>query len=284
MNEKEAYLSEEERLEVEAPREIVIRSEDSEAKISPEKGALITAFKVGSVDVLHIDHEAFKNPENKKLKMGIPLLIPQAGQDEKIRQHGFGREVPWVIEEQTENTVTLSLKPKDIKDQEILKEIKENYPYNFYFEVTSKIRDSTLKYKLGIGNQGQETMPVAPGLHPYFKVGRNKQGEMVSNLEGFDLRNVDWRKEEPLFFNPPKAEATWFTLPGIGKVTMKMSDAFKKIVVWSMPEKDFICVEPWVGSVGALQKPEERLDVKPGEEKILKVEFHFEPENQEQAV
>lgn len=279
MSERASYPinpDEAERKEGASPYEVTISKGETEAKISPEKGAHVTAFSVGGRDILHIDQKAFDDLSNIKPKIGIPLLIPQAGPHEEMRQHGYGRLLPWKWEDKTENSTTVSLESANIKDEEIVNELAEHYNHPFAYEIKTVVEENSLRYELSIKNEGNESMPVAPGLHPYFKIDHTMQGDMTSNLEGFDLTDRDWEKDGSMHFERPEGEDVWITIPEIGKITMKMDPEFKTIVVWSLPGKDFICVEPWTREARAIEDKNERIDIEPGEVKKFNVEFQVE--------
>ena len=62
-----------------------------------------------------------------------------------------------------------------------------------------------------------------------------------------------------------------------GKVVMTTSDHFEKMVVWGKEGWPFVCVEPWVGGALAIENPQERIDLKPGEEVKLEMILDFYP-------
>jgi len=80
---------------------------DVSVEVVPERGALVTALRVGSHDVLYLDRDTLADPA-KNVRGGIPLLFPFAGKlaDEtltltgtKMKQHGFARNRAWSVTE-----------------------------------------------------------------------------------------------------------------------------------------------------------------------------------------
>ncbi|MCI0573314.1 MAG: hypothetical protein L0Y66_21415, partial [Myxococcaceae bacterium] len=47
------------------------------------------------------------------------------------------------------------------------------------------------------------------------------------------------------------------------------SPAYRTLVVWTLPGKDFVCVEPWTAPAGALRSGEGLRHVAPGERTVL---------------
>lgn len=275
MSEKLSYPfnpSEYEKKEANVSTEIPIKSGNTQAKISPEKGSLVTSFKVDGKDVLFVDNESFADPRNVKYKMGIPILFPYAGPRGEAPQHGGAREVPWVWKDRTENSATVSLDFETLPD-EMKEELKDKDLYgkdfNYYVEAKITVGEGLLGYDLSFKNKSKTPKPFAPGLHPYFAVDHKRIDEMKTNL------NADLLKRGPksIIVDRPEGDV-WFTLPDGRKVTISSSPEFKKIVIWSeKQDSDYICIEPFVTDP---KNKEEEIVLNPGEEKQLSVEFKVE--------
>ena len=78
---------------------------DVTVEVVPERGALVTALRVGARDVLYLDRDTLSDP-SKNVRGGIPLLFLFAGKlvDEtlvltgtKMKQHGFARNRAWTV-------------------------------------------------------------------------------------------------------------------------------------------------------------------------------------------
>ena len=55
-----------------------------------------------------------------------------------------------------------------------------------------------------------------------------------------------------------------FNLPDVGRVTLTFSANLKTIEVWTPPNGDFVCIEPWVGPTNTVNTPD-RVTVPPGD-------------------
>ena len=273
----------------EQPLEVEISSGDTKASICPEVGGMVTRFSVGGEDVLYFNQESLIQEalsEKRKPKLGVPFLFPFGGPDlpdKEVRQHGGVREVPWVWEDQTDSSAIVSLSKKNIGNEELLREYDEKYGKGMDFEnhVEVSVEDNVLEYKMIMSNTGQIDLPIKPGLHPYFRVDADEQGEIETNLGNFDFANQPW-KGESLKADRPEDGDVWATLPGIGRINIQSSPEFQKFVIWSQrkggkPEaekENYICIEPWTNM------PEEvsQIVLSSGEKKELFVRFIVEPE------
>jgi galactose mutarotase-like enzyme len=61
----------------------------------------------------------------------------------------------------------------------------------------------------------------------------------------------------------PVSRRVTFTLPAIGAVTLSCSDNLKTLEIWTPPDRDLVCVEPWVGPSNTINTGN-RLDVPAG--------------------
>lgn len=82
---------------------IKISNGESFAIIVPERGGIVTEFKVGDKRILYLDEETLEDLE-KNVRGGIPILFPQAGSLSEtskypLKQHGFARNMPWEVRE-----------------------------------------------------------------------------------------------------------------------------------------------------------------------------------------
>jgi len=114
----------------------------SELEVVPERGGIITRWRVQGQEILYLDAERFANPD-LSVRGGIPILFPICGnlpdntythhkknigekeepaaegttydetynqQKYTLKQHGFARDLPWEVTEQvTQDFVSLTL-------------------------------------------------------------------------------------------------------------------------------------------------------------------------------
>lgn len=298
-----------ERSEAMTPTEVRIRSGNTEVVLSPDKGGFVSEFSVNGENILYEDEGGYNNPNNMKLKGGIPVLFPYAGpresstiwHDEKKDweivepiQHGGAREVPvWALIDSTEDSVIVSLDSENIKNlklpsmvrgetvgqfegkdaggNDIIETLEKLYGegYRFYLEIKVTVSEGILRYDFCIKNLSDKAMPFAPGLHPYFKADHDKRGQIVTNLEDFDLTKI---KEKTQKADRPAEGLVSFTLPDGTHIDIDSSSEFKKFVGWALTEdSDYICIEPFVAD--PKEPGDDEIWINPLETKELFVEF-----------
>jgi len=182
-----------------------------------------------------------------------------------MKQHGFARNLPWtVLTESVEDgaSVTLGLDATDAT--------RRQYPFDFALRFTYRLRGEVLTVEQRFENRGHDPMPVQPGLHPYFfvpdaaKAGvsldtdatrarDNLTGQEIPFVEPLalagrevDLYLLDHHPRETVLHRHPPAD------PGLPGIRIGFGDDQALLVVWTLPGRDFVCVEPWRAKLGAL--------------------------------
>lgn len=196
------------------------------------------------------------------------------GKEYAMPKHGFARRMLWEFKEQSENSLSFTLK----ENEETLKV----YPFSFSLTVTYTLNESTLSVAHEIENKGENTMYFSIGAHPAFncKIGdslcfdKNETlycekidlerslllGERVTYLNGEKKITVteDIFKEDALILSGMKSEY----------ITLKAKDGsysvrffFGKapyLGLWAKPGAPYVCIEPWCG---INDTPEKKADI-----------------------
>ena len=266
-------------------RERVLRFGDTTVGVIPEI-CLVSHFQVGSWPVLYRPVET----GNVK-RWGLPLMIPNFSRlkdgifidkHTTLPIHGFGRNLPWTIVNGEEDTTRLSMQLSSSDAT------RPDYPFEFTFKATITLGEETLTYSLLMENRGDEAMPIAPGLHPYFTVAQQDKAEMVvDSLPGFAVSDFDWEKSPP--DNPyPFPQRVIIAVPHYGTLTIaelpvEGQYVLKNMQVWTepptKPDHAFVCFEPSVGSEDALNRPADRLMIAPRSAREIVVQFVAKPLN-----
>jgi galactose mutarotase-like enzyme len=238
--------------------------------VAPARGGMVTRFSVGQTAVLFLDDATLRDP-SKSVRGGIPVLFPIAGKlpagryessgrSYAMKQHGFARDLPWtVVGESTADgaSVTLVLEATDAT--------REVYPFQFALRFTYRLRGGALLLEQSFENRGDVPMPIQPGLHPYFFVpDETKAGVRIDTdaTRGFDNRTghevavqqpIELAGQEvDLFLLNHSPRTTTLHRPGQPGVRLDFGDDQRVLVVWTLPGRDFVCVEPWRAQGGAL--------------------------------
>lgn len=241
---------------------------DTFVEFAPSRGGLVTAFAVEGVPVLFMDQETLLDP-SKSVRGGVPLLFPIAGKPppgSPMSQHGFARKLPWEVTTAIADDATARVECRLRSNPQTL----ELWPFPFEAQLAVSLFDQTLMLEFSFHNTGTAPMPLHFGLHPYFSV-VDKQRVKVEGAEGRAFDNtlgserqvsaIDFsRGEVDLHFTPHERGATTLARGDGRAVKLSWTEQFNTLVVWTLPDKPFVCVEPWT----ARGQAPARLHVAPG--------------------
>jgi galactose mutarotase-like enzyme len=214
---------------------------DVRAEVAPERGALVTALRVGTRDVLYLDPETLADP-TKNVRGGIPLLFPFAGKlvDEtltltgtKMKQHGFARNRAWAVTERDAGSLTMTLAADA--------ETRAQFPFELTAHHRVMIVAGGIQLELAI-IAGDRDVPVSPGWHPYFTISRGDKGAVRPGTTDDD-HEFDFGMPAPI------DGRSRFTPPGIA---LEASPDLRHLQMWSQPGKPFVCIEPFFGPAGTI--------------------------------
>jgi galactose mutarotase-like enzyme len=259
-------------------------SSDSLVSIVPGRGGLITHWRARGRERLYLDEATLADP-TKNVRGGVPLLFPSPGKLEggrfaregksgAMKQHGFARDLPWTVAARNASSVTMTLASTDAS--------RAVYPWDFSLTLTVSLSESRLRLDLKVENTGRATMPFGFGIHPYFVVHDkahatistaatrafdNVSGQVVP-FEGFHLATGE---TDLHLLDHGSAEST-LASDG-GRLTVRTSPEFVRWVVWTQPEKPFVCLEPWTAPGNALNTGDSLLMLGPGASRSLWIEL-----------
>ena len=243
--------------------ELTIKHGDVLARIAPARGALVTELHIGDKKVLYLDRASFED-ETKNVRGGIPVLFPYAGKlqndvfkatGKKIGQHGFGRNREWRVKEQKPWGLRMELIPEEA-DREV-------YPFPFVTEQCCTILPCGLLLELSIFNAGDRPMPVSPGWHPYFSCPPTEKHKLKTSLTNVDASQFSDQHEFDFGVEAPPDGRAIFEVPSLGTLTLSFSPEMRTIQFWSLPGKDFVCLEPYTGPHNNINT-DHRIDIRAG--------------------
>lgn len=268
---------------------------NSWVKVCPERGGIITSFGTLGKEILYLDKETFYDV-NTNIRGGIPILFPISGQlkDKKyelngktysMKNHGVARINPWQVvkvSEEDEASITIKLESNE--------ETKRSFPLDFELLFTYILKNGKLTIEQEYINKSQEPMPMYSGFHPYFNA-ESKNIHYETDAAKYEDYNDDKIKDytgsidlenmaESAVFLDAKQSSIAFELPGLNrKIILEYGKEFKYVVLWSVKNKKFICVEPWMAKSFSFNTKEDLCYVKPlGRLKTfldIKVNFNF---------
>lgn len=272
--------------------ELLDSTTNSWVKIAPERGGIIFSYGVQGEELLYLNKETFYNKE-KNVRGGIPILFPISGQlsngtyeweghTYSMANHGFARNASWeVIGQETKERAALTIKFTSSE------QTKLSYPFDFTVLFTYVLKGGKLTIKQEYNNQGDKSMPIYAGFHPYFKTGEknlsyetdatkyydyndNQVKQFTGNIE---LTNL---KEAVVFLDSISPSISFGSPGGKKRIKLKYGELFKYIVLWTESGNEFICVEPWMAKTDEFNRKEELVMINGNES--LKTEFSIELE------
>jgi galactose mutarotase-like enzyme len=259
----------------------VLSDGDAELSVVPDRGGIVTSWKIKGQELFYLDAERFKDPA-LSVRGGIPLLFPICGnlpedaytldgKSYSLVQHGFARNLPWhVTNQSTDNgaSVTVTLKSDD--------HTRAGYPFDFELNYTYTLRGNQLEMRYGHTNLSDRAMPFSMGIHPYFaaadksqlsvelpsttyKIKGSPDGQSFGGAFDFDSEEIDFA-----FVNLTDRAATVTDASRKLKLTTTYDDSYSTLVFWAVKGKDFYCLEPWTGPRNAMNSGEHLLTAAPG--------------------
>ncbi len=253
----------------------------SQVEVVPERGGIITRWRIQGQEVFYLDTERFTHPD-LSVRGGNPILFPICGnlpdnsytvngKQYTLKQHGFARELPWEVINQSADgkaSITVSLKSNE--------QTKAVYPFDFEIAFTYELQGNTLVVHQQYSNLSSIPMPFSSGFHPYFLCGDKTQLEVaIPSGQYLDNKtkeiypftgNFDFSQDEIDFaFGQLTSKSTSVTDQSRGlKLEIDYDDFSTTLVFWTVKGKDFYCLEPWSANRNSLNTGENLTVLDPG--------------------
>lgn len=181
------------------------------------------------------------------------------GKEYKLGQHGFARDMDFVISEETSNKLIFVLESND-------KTLKV-YPFNFRLICSFELVDNKIVVGWKVENTDDKKMYFSIGAHPAFYC---KKGETILTMNGKNLQynlinsdglytapkyNIDssFVLNEEIFDNDAliieHSSVNTISLADNGKEYLTVKFDAQLFGIWSPAKKNapFVCIEPWYG-------------------------------------
>lgn len=191
------------------------------------------------------------------------------GKEYKLGRHGFARDSTFELIDETNDSITFSLKSD--------KQTKASYPFDFAFSVKYAVQQNKVRVTFTVENTGSESLLFSVGAHPAFAVPlvdetqyedywlqfnqTENAGRWPLSSEGLiettaaplleDTNRLPLQKElfykDALVFKHLKSDEISIVsdkTPHGVKVTFS---GFPYMGIWAAKDADFVCIEPWGG-------------------------------------
>jgi galactose mutarotase-like enzyme len=261
------------------------------ASFVPEKGgvgsSIVMPYNGRERELLFLHDNFWQRNNVYDLSGGWPFLFPicarlermgKAGSylhDGKIYQmpiHGFAPYLSWkVLQNNASDTLMLELTDSA--------QTLAMYPFKFKVQLTYKVNNCKLTCEQIYTNIGDKPMPYYAGFHPYFLTppATNGKAEVVLNYKPlrclrYNSRLTDIVGEKALFAIPtsvanPEINEQLTEVPVNNIINLTYPDGFnlfmqttnegvdnlfRYLQLYTIANKPFICVEPWMAFPNAL--------------------------------
>jgi galactose mutarotase-like enzyme len=246
---------------------VVLENKSLSAKINLIGAELIVLKRKGNENVLW-------NPDFSFWNRTAPNLFPIVGRllNDKyqynncfyeMKQHGFARDLPFTIIEQTQDRVQLQLIDSV--------ETRKNYPFNFEFYVAYELIEDRIQVTYRTFNGSNENMPYSVGGHPGFILtspinhyrlnfhtkfedehwlidnGYYSDEKKAMKIDQFLNLTNDYFSNDAIVFKRPKFSSVTLEKENAEQLVTVGSSNWDAIGFWTKANAPFFCIEPWWG-------------------------------------
>lgn len=223
----------------------------------------------------------FWQQQDKKWQGGWPFCFPICGRNtcNTLPMHGFACDMPWQVQEQQHDAVTLVLQHTN--------ETLAVYPYQFKLSLAYQIGNNYLSCTQTVTNLSDEPMPYYAGFHPYFLTpladkaqtqvnfasnSRKKYNSDLTDIIG-DLPALNLPKpitdpalnEQLSVLSPNHTQLIFADSACIDMSVTGLSreHMYDYIQLYTQKNKPFFCIEPWMNYPNALNHKNDLIKLKP---------------------
>lgn len=245
---------------------LVLESEDSglRATILPARGGMLVSLKKNGEEFIYCDLENLLSDDRPKC--GMPVLFPACGKLKEdvcpingtlypMPMHGLAQKAVWEILDigRGQNGAYLRLRFSSDAFTE------KSFPFQFCVELEYRIEGHKLYVFQTYINQSDNPMYFSFGFHPYFYISSLQQTEFRFHAREIWIPSEQSRNPAPERFmfswkgvreygammSGCKDCVSFFDKGNGHKVEVAFSQEFPYVLLWSRPEKHFVCLEPW---------------------------------------
>lgn len=205
------------------------------------------------------------------------------GQSYTLPRHGFARDQPFAVAQQSADSITFLLKSHEAS--------LKVFPFHFEFRLRYTALDTSLAVAYEVVNTGHEQMYFSVGAHPAFRVPLTADTDYDDYFLVFEQEETAPRwpispdglietEAQPLLQQTQKLPLTKalfqkdaLVLKGLKSTRISLRSeqtnhgldldfpGFPFFGIWAAKDADFVCLEPWCGiadGVGASQELTEK--------------------------
>lgn len=263
--------------------ELTEESTQSRVIVCPERGGIVIGCQLNGLELFYLDKATFEH-KTANIRGGNPILFPICGQLEEqayewngqtysMANHGVARNAAWdVVSTNADGEASITIRLQSNEDT------LRSYPFAFELLFTYVLQNGQLHTRQTYRNRSEAAaMPFYAGFHPYFAIDSDKKityeidatryFDYNDNVEKpFDgVIDLEGLVESVCLLDAKKSEISFPSVQG-ARVRLTYDDIFKYMVLWSVKDRPFVCVEPWMAMTGELGRKEELVMLNAGEE------------------
>jgi len=214
-------------------------------------------------------------PGDLRPRGGSHICFPVFGPSEHLDQHGFGRDVAWVVDRHRPESISLSLKVDDslsAKGAEQYRGLSAELDYSIVD--SEDLGDPYLNMTLAVFNEGTRPMFLIPAFHPYFALPEGLHADQVELWPAGAERGLTFSEDDldktVMVDNPS------YTNISLRGRRIKIAHRGLPInAVWSNRPESYICVEPTAAGPQSNNQDMGKNWLQPGEHRIYSAEFSW---------
>lgn len=259
-------------------------------EVVPSRGGIVTSWVVSGKEQFYLDKERYSDPK-LSIRGGNPVLFPicgnlpdnsylYAGETYQLKQHGFGRESPWEVVGNTEQSLTIALTANP--------ETLLTYPFDFRVQFTYTVLGNSLLIEQEVSNRTDRSMPFSLGFHPYFAIANKDSIRLDISAQNLwnNVTKTDETYPGKFDFSLPEVDSALYLADHCrsvamesdqGLLTIKFDQNYRVFVVWAVQGKNFICLEPWTGGRNAMNTGANLIHLSPQSTKSMAVTYEVTP-------
>ncbi len=224
-----------------------IHHKSIEALIDPH-GAWVTELNNDDLPLLHPKIDLLSENGQRKSRGGMHVCLPNFGPggDNKLAQHGFGRELDWEVVSHSGSRVELVLKGGAVR----YADMESRIVYELF--------DDSFSAELVVKNRGKISVRLAPAFHPYFQLEEPETAIMV-NEKVYDLTEL---------VNTEFVEADEIRLRSAGRELSLVQHGLPVWAIWTDRLSEYVCVEPTFGGYRFLEQSSDDEQLQPNAKRI----------------
>ncbi|MBQ9985929.1 MAG: aldose 1-epimerase family protein [Oscillospiraceae bacterium] len=188
------------------------------------------------------------------------------GKEYEMGMHGFAKLSEFEVEAKSESSVTFLLKSND--------ETRAQYPFEFEYRIVYTLSGRELKIDFITDNKSDRDMYYSAGSHEGFATTGGienytavfDEAETLSKYEVLPSGNIGevptpilngerelklsekYFEVDALIFFDAKSRGLAIRDDRTGESIHISFPGFDTLLIWKMPDAEFVCVEPWAGA------------------------------------